>query len=292
MAFATTETGARTIIRRTTGIVTSDGAGVTLMRLIGTPDLPDFDPFLMLDAFGSDDPDGYIAGFPDHPHRGFETVTYMLAGRMRHRDSRGNEGLLEAGSLQWMTAASGLVHSEMPEQTEGLMSGFQLWINLPAADKMKTPRYQDMTPGLLPIVEDDGISMKVLAGQYRDVSSPVETGATEPLYLDVTIKKKTSFTLDLPQGHAAFLYCHGGALEVDGPHGEQAEPLANGEIGLLSNGSSLSVTATQEPARFLLVVAKPLNEPVARRGPFVMNTQVELEQAFADYRSGKLSAAA
>ena len=247
----TLETQPRTVVWQGRGTPTSDGAGVKLTRVIGTPRLPDLDPFLMLDEFGSDDPGAYIGGFPSHPHRGFETVTYMLDGRMRHRDSRGNEGLLQPGSVQWMTAASGLIHSEMPEQEEGLMRGFQLWINLPAKDKMGTPRYQDIAPDALPVVHRAGASVKVLAGRFEGVASPVDTGATAPTYLDIHLDAGATLTVPLRGDDTAFGYVYEGAVSVAGTR------LAAHDIGILSAGDTVTLTAA-EPARLLLVAAAPL----------------------------------
>jgi len=270
------------------GSETSDGAGVKLTRVIGTHELPDLDPFLLLDEFGSDDPDAYIGGFPNHPHRGFETVTYMLAGRMRHRDSRGNEGLLEPGSVQWMTAARGLTHSEMPEQTNGLMRGFQLWVNLQAADKMGDPRYQDIAPSALPTFETPGVRGKVIAGSLRGVSSPVRTGATQPLYVDLAFDPSAVFETDLHPDHNAFVYVYEGEVivgEVGGSHG--VKTVSAGQIGILSLGSALTVVAKNTAARVLLISGKPIREPIAKAGPFVMNTRAELQQAFEDHRAGR-----
>lgn len=266
------------------GMATSDGAGVKLTRVIGTHDLPDLDPFLMLDEFGSDDPGAYSGGFPEHPHRGFETVTYMLAGRMRHRDSRGNEGLLEPGSVQWMTAARGLTHSEMPEQEAGLMRGFQLWVNLPAADKMGEPRYQDVPPGSLPEFTAPGVRGKVIAGSLGGVTSPVEAGPTEPLYVDLTLDASAAYEADVPLGHNAFVYVYEGSARV-GARGETQ--VSAGEIAVLSLGSRVQLSAPGGAARLLLIAGKPIGEPVAKAGPFVMNTRAELEQAFVDYRAGR-----
>jgi len=271
----------RRIVRQGRGTPTSDGAGVTLTRVIGTAALPDLDPFLMLDEFGSDDPTAYIGGFPSHPHRGFETVTYMLAGRMRHRDSRGNEGLLEPGSVQWMTAASGLIYSEMPEQEAGLMRGFQLWINLPAAAKMGTPRYQDIAPSALPAATLPGATVKVVAGSFGGVDSPVETGATAPLYLDLALEAGASVDVPLRHADTGFVYVYEGSGAVGGTS------LAAGTIGVLSPGTSVTVGASA-PARLLLIAATPLHEPVAKYGPFVMNTAAEIQTAFADYRAGRM----
>ena len=265
------------------GMPASDGAGVKLNRVIGQPALPDLDPFLMLDEFGSDDPQAYIAGFPDHPHRGFETVTYMLAGRMRHRDNKGNEGLLTAGSVQWMTAGRGIVHSEMPEQEEGLMQGFQLWLNLPARDKMTAPRYQDIAPEQIPVTAPAvGVRAKLIAGEMGGVRGPVEAGATEPFYADLQLDPGAAFEAALPEGHNAFAYVYEGSAEI----GEPAQPLARGAIAVLSPGAGVRL-ASIGGARLILVAGKPLREPVAKYGPFVMNSDDELRQAFADYQAGR-----
>jgi hypothetical protein len=263
------------------GMAASDGAGVKLTRVIGQPQLPDLDPFLMLDEFGSDDPEAYIAGFPDHPHRGFETVTYMLAGRMRHRDNKGNEGLLTAGSVQWMTAGRGIVHSEMPEQEAGLMQGFQLWLNLPAKDKMTAPRYQDIAPERIPIAEPaPGVSAKVIAGELAGVKGPVEAGATEPFYADFHLDAAASVTVDLPAQHSAFAYVYEGAAGIGG------HASLRGTIAVLTPGDSVTLSS-DHGARLILVAGKPLREPVAKYGPFVMNTEGELRQAFADFQAGR-----
>lgn len=262
----------------------SDGAGVKLSRIVGQPALPDLDPFLMLDAFGSGDPKAYIAGFPDHPHRGFETVTYMLAGRMRHRDNKGHEGLLTAGSVQWMTAGRGIVHSEMPEQEEGLMQGFQLWINLPAKDKMTEPRYQDIPPDRIPVTAlAAGVNAKVIAGEVNGVRGPVQSGATEPLFLDLHLTEGAAAAIPLQPSHNAFAYVYEGAANI----GEPAQLLPQGTVGVLSPGDSLSVSAGNGEARLIVLAGKPLREPVAKYGPFVMNTQAELRQAFLDYQAGR-----
>ena len=266
------------------GTPTSDGAGVRLTRVIGGPVLPDLDPFLPLDEFGSDSPDDYIAGFPDHPHRGFETVTYMLDGRMRHRDNQGNSGLLGPGSIQWMTAGRGIVHSEMPEQEEGLMRGFQLWVNLPASDKMTDPRYQDIAASDIPEVElDDGVRVRVLSGQFADLTGPVAGIAVQPLYLDIELPAATSVSPALPESHTAFLYVFEGSLVA----GESEEVVQQHELAVLGTGSDVSLVAGGNGARTILVAGRPLGEPVARYGPFVMNTQAEIQQAFADFSAGR-----
>jgi redox-sensitive bicupin YhaK (pirin superfamily) len=276
-------TRSRRLVKTLAGMPASDGAGVKLNRIIGQPALPDLDPFLMLDEFGSDDPKAYIAGFPTHPHRGFETVTYMLAGRMRHRDNAGNEGLLGPGSVQWMTAGRGILHSEMPEQDEGLMQGFQLWVNLPAKDKMTAPRYQDIAADRVPTAQlGGGASAKVLAGEIAGVRGPVDPGETQPIFLDITLTAGGEARVPLPEGHNAFVYVYEGEITV----GDPGEPLARGRIGVLSAGDEVTLSS-KVGARLILVAGKPLREAVAKYGPFVMNTEAELRQAFADFRAGK-----
>jgi quercetin 2,3-dioxygenase len=272
----------RSIVRRVRGMDTADGAGVKLKRVIGQPALDMLDPFLMLDEFRSDQAGDYIEGFPDHPHRGFETVTYMLAGRMRHGDNKGNTGDLGPGSVQWMTAGSGLIHSEMPQQEEGLMWGFQLWVNLPAADKMTAPRYQDIPPSDIPVVQPAaGVTVKVVAGELAGAKGPVSGIATDPVYLDIALEAGASFELLLPEGHSAFAYVFDGkAADVAG------QSLARGELAVLSKGETVAFAA-KEPARVLLVAGRPLAEPVARYGPFVMNSPDQIHQAIADFRAGK-----
>lgn len=273
----------RTVARIINGRETSDGAGVRLQRLIGSPELDMLDPFLMLDAFRSDDPDDYIAGFPPHPHRGFETVTYLLAGTMQHRDSVGHEGVLRAGGVQWMTAGSGIEHSEMPQQEDGLLSGFQLWVNLPAAQKMEPPRYQEFEPEQIPIEQrEDGTELRVIAGATaRGTRGPVEQIAAQPIYFDVSLPADAEFAEPLPAGHSAFVYIIEGAVEIDGT------PIPAGSLAVLGAGDQLRLTATPEDARFLLVAGKPFREPVARSGPFVMSSREEIQQAYDDYRSGR-----
>ncbi len=277
--------GSRRVVWAGAGMKTSDGAGVKLTRVIGQPNLPDLDPLLMLDEFGSDDPNAYIAGFPEHPHRGFETVTYMLDGRMRHRDNKGYEGLLQSGSVQWMSAGRGIVHSEMPEQDHGLMRGFQLWVNLPAKDKMTAPRYQDIQPDKIPTATlAEGVEAKVLAGTVCGVKGPVDTGATEPFYFDIHLRANSQVDIALPDGHNAFVYVYEGAASVG--DGAEAKLVPQQTIAVLSTGTKLHVSAAKD-TRLILVAGKPLREPVAKYGPFVMNTQDELRQAFADYQAGK-----
>jgi hypothetical protein len=277
----------REVIKVVPSMPTSDGAGVRLNRSLGTQALPMVDPFLMLDEFRSDDPGDYIAGFPDHPHRGFETVTYMLAGEMEHRDSAGNSGLLVGGGAQWMTAGRGIVHSEMPRQKDGLMWGFQLWVNLPRAEKMRAPRYQDLRPDQIPEVEIQGAKVRVVAGEAGGVRGPVEGVVVEPTMLDLTLKPGAKFAQKLPMKHGAFLYVFGGAAEV-GPDGAGIR-VPRGAAAVLGEGDEVTIVGDEEDgARVLLLAARPLNEPVARYGPFVMNTGDEIRRAIADYQAGRL----
>ncbi len=274
----------RQIVGTSAGMPASDGDGVSLTRIVGTPQLDMVDPFLLLDAFGSDKPDDYIGGFPDHPHRGFETVTYMLAGRMRHKDSAGHEGVIETGGIQWMTAGRGIVHSEMPEQESGLLAGFQLWVNLPASDKMVAPGYQEYPASEIPVEAiDGGGEIRVLTGRTDGgTEGPVRNIATEPLYLDVHLNKNVGFSQAMTAGHAGFLYVIDGAISV----GREGEPLSAGMLGLLGPGDRVQVIAGDADSRFLMIAGRPLNEPVARGGPFVMNTREEVVQAFQDFQSG------
>jgi redox-sensitive bicupin YhaK (pirin superfamily) len=277
---------ARRVLRLIPGMPTQDGAGVRLTRLIGTPMLSDLDPFLMLDEFGTDRPQDYIAGFPDHPHRGFETVTYMIDGRMRHKDNQGNEGVLVPGAVQWMTAGRGLVHSEMPEQQEGRMRGFQLWINLPARDKMTAPKYQEYAPEALPVVEAaPGARVKLIAGRLLGAEGPIVQPATDPVYFDLDLAPGAALTLPVPAGHAAFLYVYEGNLDVLAAAGRQR--LLRSQLAVLGEGGELVVQGGSESTRAILVAGRPLREPVARYGPFVMNTREELMQAFVDYQEGR-----
>ncbi|MCW5579938.1 MAG: pirin family protein [Luteimonas sp.] len=274
------------IARKVRGTPASDGAGVKLTRVIGGGELPDLDPFLLLDEFGTDRPEDYLAGFPSHPHRGFETVTYMLDGRMRHRDNHGNEGLLVPGSVQWMTAGRGLVHSEMPEQEAGRMRGFQLWVNLPAKDKMTNPRYQEFPPEQLPVVTPaEGVTVKLVAGEVDGVRGPIVQPATDPLYLDVGLAPDAEWLYALPEGHSAFAYAFEGALTVG--DGDDARPLAAQEMAVLGGGAVLKLRAGEGGARLIVVAGRPLREPVARYGPFVMNTKQEIMQAFVDFQEGR-----
>jgi redox-sensitive bicupin YhaK (pirin superfamily) len=273
----------RRVVAVIRGIPTSDGDGVKLTRVIGQRALPDLDPFLMLDEFGSEKGADYIGGFPDHPHRGFETVTYMLDGKMRHGDNKGHSGLLVSGSVQWMTAGRGLVHSEMPEQEDGLMRGFQLWINLPAKDKMCEPRYQEYAPDKIPVATPSpGVSVKVIAGEVAGVKGPVGGIATDPTYLDISLEKGATFTHRLPKEYNAFAYVFEGAAMFG------IQELEKSHLAVLSQGEVFTVTADAQPARLILVAGKPLREPVVKYGPFVMSTPEEIHQAVADYQAGRL----
>jgi redox-sensitive bicupin YhaK (pirin superfamily) len=272
-------------------VATSDGAGVSLRRSLGQSPAARVDPFLMLDEFSSDDPDDYIAGFPPHPHRGFETVTYMLDGHMLHEDHLGNRGDLLPGGAQWMTAGRGIIHSEMPQQESGRMRGFQLWINLPAAEKMKPAHYRDIRPEEIPTATlPGGGEARVIAGSIavegRAVAGPVQGLSTEPLYIDVRLPAGGQFAHVLPAAHSAFIYAYEGRLGI-GP-ADDLRPLSAQDAGVLSAGERVELRAVDGPVRFLLLAARPLGEPVAQHGPFVMNTREEIEQAIADYRNDHL----
>lgn len=264
----------------------SDGAGVQLKRVIGSPQLNMLDPFLMFDAFGSDRPQEYLAGFPPHPHRGFETVTYMLAGKMRHEDSAGNQGVIETGGVQWMTAGRGIIHSEMPEQEQGLLAGFQLWVNLPAAEKMSEPRYQERTAEEIPVEShDNGIRIKVVAGQTdKGTKGVIDNPYVNPLYLHVVLAAERSFEQHVADGDNSFIYVIDGQITI----GDKQRPLKAGQLGVLEQGEVVRLS-TETGSEFLLVSGQPLKEPVARGGPFVMNSREQVEQAFADYREGRLA---
>ena len=276
----------RSVERLVAGRPTSDGAGVKLTRVLTQPLQRRLDPFLMLDAFASDNPDDYIGGFPDHPHRGFETVTYMIAGRMQHRDSAGHEGLLESGGVQWMTAGRGVIHSEMPQQEAGVMEGFQLWLNLPARDKMSAPWYRDFAAADLPRFDTDaGVAVTVIAGESHGVSGAVTREATAPLYLDLHLPAGTRFCQTLPAGHNAFVFVYRGEVQIGG------ERLPAGRMAILANEAAADgvVIEAAGEARVLLIAGRPLNEPIAQYGPFVMNTDQEIYQALNDFRDGRLA---
>ncbi|WP_333971471.1 pirin family protein [Alteromonas mediterranea] len=278
----------KTIEKVVTGMPTSDGAGVSLTRIIGQHDLPRLDPFLMLDFFGSDNPGEYIAGFPPHPHRGFQTVTYMLAGKMRHKDSVGNEGVIDAGGIQWMNAGRGIIHEEMPEQEEGLLQGFQLWVNLPAIEKMSAPNYQDIQPDSVPTVHIQNADVKVLAGAVEGVQGPVKTTAVSPTFLDVALKSGPS-EIAMNSDESAFIYVYEGDVVVNkGDQGNETT-LEQGELGVLSQKGTQLCVSTDTECKFIVVSGKPINETVVQYGPFVMNSQQEIVQAFNDYQSGVLA---
>ncbi len=270
--------------RLVTGQATSDGAGVKLTRVL-TQDLQQrLDPFLMLDAFRTDNPDDYIAGFPDHPHRGFETVTYMLAGRMRHRDNHGHQGLLENGGVQWMTAGRGIVHSEMPEQENGVMEGFQLWLNLPAKDKMCAPWYRDIASSEIPeFTTQDGVTARVIAGESHGTTGAMTRETTAPLYLDLHFSGAQRFAQPLPAGHNAFIFVYRGMVQVAG------QAVTEKQMAILANERDADgvVLEAAAPARALLIAGRPLHEPIAQYGPFVMNNQRQLYEAISDFQSGK-----
>jgi len=275
----------RSIKKIINGAEPSDGAGVRLRRYIASPELDMLDPFLLLDAFRSDDPDDYIAGFPPHPHRGFETVTYLLHGAMRHKDSAGHEGVIRSGGVQWMTAASGIEHSEMPEQVEGLLYGFQLWVNLPASKKMSKPRYQEFEPDEMAIEQrDEHTKIRVISGVTSSgVEGMVKDVESSPLYLDVELAEGSGFIENIEVGHNAFVFLVSGELVISSDH--NGDILSAEHLAVLCDGDQLNLHAKQA-SRFLLIAGKPFNEPVARYGPFVMNTEEEIKQAFIDYRAG------
>ena len=273
---------ARTIKQFIKAQAVSEGAGVTVHRTIGTPALRHLDPFLMLDYFNSDNPDEYIAGFPDHPHRGFITLTYMIDGHMVHRDSMGNAGDLRSGGAQWMKAASGVIHSEMPKQVEGLMRGFQLWINLPASEKMSAPGYQEFSPEAIPLVQSTAASVKVLCGQYQHAVGPIQDAHTDVQYLDVSLAAHATFTHTLPAALQGFIYVFEGEASVGG------SVLPTHSFAVLSDGDSVTVETGNTVARFIVVAGKPLREPIVQYGPFVMNSREEINQAINDYNNGTL----
>ena len=278
----------RKVSRVIKGMPATDGAGVELTRVIGQPVLPMLDPFLLLDAFRSDKSEDYIAGFPPHPHRGFETVTYLLAGRMRHKDNAGHEGVIEPGGIQWMKAGKGIVHSEMPEQENGMLEGFQLWINLPANHKMDEAVYQEYSAEHIPLESrEGGIEVRVIAGvTSKGTKGPVVQPLTDPLYLDVRVPAGQDYFEEFPELHNAFFYIIHGSVSVNNEEG-QAVQLIRDDLGVLTQGDVVKLQAGQEDARFLVVAGKPLREPVARGGPFVMNTKAEIQQAFEDYKHGE-----
>lgn len=281
-------TTSRTLQRIIESVPASDGAGVKLRRSLGRGQGTRVDPFLMLDEFSSENPDDYIAGFPAHPHRGFETVTYLIDGHMLHEDHLGNRGDLKNGGVQWMTAGRGIIHSEMPQQEEGRMRGFQLWINLPSREKMKPAGYRDIQSPEIPVTTlPDGGRVKVIAGTLQSgeisVAGPIQGGATEPLYLDVQLPEGARFTQAVENGHQAFIYVFEGNVKI----GREGRLLKTHNAGVLSEGDLIEVAAEAGDARFLVLAGKPLREPIAQYGPFVMNTHEEIEQAITDYQNGK-----
>lgn len=280
---------ARRLLQVLPGMATADGDGVKLTRIIGSPQLDMLDPFLLLDCFESDDSQDYIGGFPTHPHRGFETVTYLLNGRMRHKDNAGHEGVIEPGGVQWMTAAKGILHSEMPEQEEGLLKGFQLWVNLPASAKMSEPAYQEFPEKSTPLEQrDNGTQIRVIAGQTNiGTVGPVLNTYTQPTYMDISLPANTAFEQTLPSGHNAFLYMIEGDVSLlNAGSGKVTSKLNVKSLGVLSQGDTVNIESGHDGARLLLIAGKPLKEPVARSGPFVMNTQAEILQAYSDFRRG------
>jgi redox-sensitive bicupin YhaK (pirin superfamily) len=277
----------RTIVSLDTGRPTSDGAGVQLIRIIGGPGLERFDPFLMLDEFGSANPDDYVAGFPAHPHRGFETITYMLEGRMKHEDHMGNVGLLESGGVQWMTAARGVIHSEMPQQEQGVMRGFQLWLNLAAKDKLGEPGYRDFTPTEIPhLMLADGTQVKVIAGRFATDAvhqdGAVQRPHTEPQIFDLHLSAGGQVAPQVPDGHRVMLYVYEGNVQL------AERDIATGQLARLSEQGDVHLSS-RDGARVLLIAGKPLNEPIVQYGPFVMNSREEIEQALRDFRDGTLA---
>ena len=265
------------------GMPASDGAGVKLIRSLGSANHLRLDPFLMLDAFSSENPDDYVAGFPSHPHRGFETVTYLLDGHMLHEDHLGNKGNLKSGGVQWMTAGRGIIHSEMPQQENGRMRGFQLWLNLPAKEKMKPAGYRDIQPGEIPNVSFPGGSLKIVAGTYEGTSGPVQGGSTDPIYWDIALSPNGIFSSEIKNSHSVYLYPFEGSIEV------ADRVLKTHQGGVLGSGDKVEIKAGADGARFLLLAGKPIGEPIVQYGPFVMNTRAEIEQAIRDYQNGELA---
>lgn len=280
----------RKVTAVTRGQETSDGAGVRLKRIIGQPELDYLDPFLMLDAFGSDEATDYIAGFPPHPHRGIETVTYMLAGRMRHEDDAGNSGVLGPGSVQWMTAGRGIIHSEMPEQEEGEMRGFQLWVNLPRKSKMCPPQYQNIEPEEIPeVTREAGVTVKLIAGSLDGVEGPVRGIEADPQYMDIRIPAGAVSDHDIAPDHNAFAYIFAGEAEIGADGDAPGKLIRDGELAVLGAGDTVRIRAGDQGARMILAAGRPLNEPVFKYGPFVMNSKEEIVQAIHDYQNGTFS---
>jgi len=280
----------RTVARTLAGMPTSDGAGVKLLRVIGQPALRNLDPFIMLDRIHSDEPNAYIRGFPNHPHRGFETVSVMLAGNMRHRDSRGNQGLITGGGAQWMTAGRGIVHSEMPEQEAGLLSGFQLWVNLPAKEKMCPQYYQDLSPQQIASASlSSGGAVRVISGHANGLSGPVRDRPTQPTLLTLSLADDSPFELETPIDHTAFAFVHKGVAAI-GPE-NASTVVSEGSLAVLSRGTRVRIRAREQAAGLLVAVGRPIGEPIVQYGPFVMNSEAEIQKAFEDYRAGVLDKA-
>jgi redox-sensitive bicupin YhaK (pirin superfamily) len=272
----------RRIVYRSSGMPTQDGAGVKLTRLVGTPKLPDLDPILMLDTFRSDNPNDYVAGFPEHPHRGFETVSYMIKGSIAHLDNHGGKGIVTDGGVQWMTAGRGVAHSEMPAQTNGQLFGFQLWLNLPAREKMRDPWYADIPANDIPQIDLGGGNIaKLIVGEWNGVKGAGPDRAIAPFFADVTLAANGSVDVPVPVGHNGFIYVFEGDARVG------SETVRTGQLGVLSSGDKLHVEAEGQGARFLVIAGKPLRELIAKYGPFVMNTQDEIRHAIQDYQSGR-----
>jgi len=264
---------------------TVDGAGVALNRIIGQPLLRHLDPFVLLDRFHSSNPDDYVRGFPDHPHRGFETVTLMLDGRFRHRDSKGNHGVITGGAAQWMTAGKGIVHSEMPDQTEGLLSGFQLWLNLPRAEKLCAQHYEDLSPSRIAEGKVAAGTLRVVAGDVDGLKGPLPPRSTQPTMFTLALQTDAPLELDVPKSHTAFVFVHQGDVEL-GPEG--SAPIPAHSLAVLEDGNRVRLRALSAPSTVLFIAGKPLNEPIVQRGPFVMNTEAEIAQAWSDFRAGTL----
>ncbi len=272
----------REVFQIVNGQKTSDGDGVQLTRMIGYQSLDMLDPFLLMDAFGSDKPSDYLGGFPSHPHRGFETVTYMLAGKMHHKDNAGNEGVIQEGGIQWMSAGRGIIHSEIPEQQDGLLSGIQLWVNLPKEDKFMQPKYQEHDREKIPFEQNENFSIKVIAGTTQNgTKGIIQNKKIDPIYLDVKLEEETYYSETIPASHNSFIFVLDGEIEI----GEFRNNVKKGQLAVLGSGSNI-VILSKSHARFIVVAGKPLNEPVAKGGPFVMNTREEIQQAFSDYKTG------
>ena len=278
----------RKVSQTVTGVPTSEGAGVNLTRVMGIKELSELDPFLLLDEFHSDKPDDYIAGFPDHPHRGFETVTYMIAGRVRHKDNAGHEGVIEPGCVQWMTAGRGIIHSEMPEQENGLLWGFQIWINLPASKKMQPPNYQEFDRDELPLeVRDGNVTLHVIAGKTSlGTDSPIKDIPTQPIYFNISMPPNTEIAEPVAAGLNSFVYVYVGSITITDNEGLDTT-IEKGTLAVFDDGDGILIKANNTGAKLMLLAAQPINEPIVRGGPFVMNTREEIQQAFTDLEQGK-----